>query len=242
MVITKKAVDSEYYKNKTRQLLKKLDINYNNVSYYINSFIHKSIVNERPDFTPKDNERLEFLWDAVLELIITDNLFNDFPEKPEWELTDMRSSIVRGTNLANIAIKLNLEEHLLLWKWEELSWWRNNNYLLANLVEAFLWAIYTDLGYDTACDFVNKYIYPSLKDITKSNSFKDYKTLVQELAQSNLDITPHYEVISESWPDHNKNFVVWVFLWKKKIWEWTWTSKKKAQEEAAKNWYNKISN
>lgn len=240
MVITQKAINSEYHIKITEEFLVSLEIDYKDISYYINSFIHRSIVNERPDFAPKHNERLEFLWDAVLELVITNNLFKDYPKKTEWELTDMRSSIVRWTNLSNIALKLKLQEFLLLWKGEELSWGRTNNYLLANLVEAFLWAIYIDLGFDVASDFVNKHIYPTLKEITEANSFKDYKTIIQELAQSDLDITPHYEVISESWPDHDKNFVIWVYLWKKKIWEWEWSSKKKAQENAAKNWYNQI--
>lgn len=242
MVITQKAIENDYYIKRTINLLDSLDIKYKNIELYINSFIHRSIVNEKPDFTPKHNERLEFLWDAVLELVITENLFNDYSKKTEWELTDMRSAIVRWSNLAKIALELWLEEHLLLWKWEELSWWRSNNYLLANLVEAFLWAIYLDLGFTKATIFVNNHIYPSLKKINENNSFKDYKTLIQELIQSSSEITPHYEVISESWPDHDKIFIVWIYLDKKLIWEGKGSSKKKAQEKAAENWYNKLSN
>ncbi len=242
MVITKKAVENEEIKKKIAWLLKELNIKYNVISDYILAFIHRSIVNERPDFAPVHNERLEFLWDAVLELIITDNLFVDFTDKQEWELTDMRSSIVRWKNLAKIAKKLWFSKYLFLGKWEELSWWRDNDYILANTVEAFLWALYLDKWFKEASIFVNKYIYITLKDILKKDSIKDYKTLIQELIQAKYDITPIYKVLKESWPDHNKLFIIWIFMWDKCIWEWSWSSKKKAQESAAKDAFLKINN
>ncbi len=237
MVITKKAIESEAMIEKFEWLLAKLDIDYNDISNYILAFIHRSIVNEKPDYAPEHNERLEFLWDAVLELVITNNLYLNYPKKTEWELTDIRSALVRGTNLAKVAKKLDFSDYLILGKWEEKSWWRENDYLLANVVESLLWAIFLDLWFKKAEDFIDTHIYPTIEDILKYNLIKDFKTNIQEYAQAKYDITPSYEVIDESWLDHDKTFEVWVYLNDKLIWKWEWTSKKKAQEKAAEIWY-----
>lgn len=235
MVITIKAIESKAQINKFEKLLIDLEIDYKNISNYILSFIHRSIVNERPDYTPEHNERLEFLWDAVLEVVITENLFKDFPKEPEWILTDIRSALVRGKNLAKIAKKLNFSEYLLLWKWEEKWWWRNNDYLLANVVEAFIWAIYLDLGFERAKKFIDDEIYSTIWEILEKNEIKEYKTLIQELAQAKYEVTPTYNVLSESWFDHEKTFTVWIYFKNVLKQTWIWSSKKKAQEDAAKN-------
>lgn len=240
MVIKKKAIDNPAQIEKFEKLLNWLDIKYKDISHYILAFIHRSVVNEMPNFAPEHNERLEFLWDAVLELVVTNNLFNDYRKKTEWELTDLRSAIVRWTNLAKIARNLNFSEYLILWRWEEAWWWRNNDYLLANVVEAFLWAIYIDLWINAATNFSDKHIYPTVNNILKDNLMKDYKTTIQEYAQAKYEITPSYKVISESWLDHLKTFKVWVYIWDKLVGEWEWSSKKKAQEKAAENWFNNI--
>ena len=242
MVMTQKAVLNEFYRNKSAKLLEKLDIKYIDISLYVLCFIHRSIVNERPDIAPNHNERLEFLWDAVLELVITDALYKDFPEKTEWDLTDIRSALVRWTNLAKIAQKLWFSEYLLLGKWEEKTWWRENNYILANTVESFIWAIYVDLGIESATKFILNNIYTTLPNILEKNLTKDYKTLFQEFSQSKFEITPIYKLISEDWPDHDKNFEVWAFIDDNIFWIWIWSSKKKAQEDAAKTAYLKITN
>lgn len=233
MVITRKAIENEIQIKKITELLYNLNIDFNDIKLYILAFIHRSIVNERPDFAPEHNERLEFLWDAVLELITTDNLYNDYKDKTEWELTDIRSAIVRWRNLSTIARKLELNEYLLLWKWEEKSWGRENDYLLANVVEALIWAIYLDLGLSQAREFIEKNIYPSVIDIVKYNLLKDFKTSIQEYAQAHFDVTPTYNVLSEKWLDHDKIFEVWIYFWDTLKWIWKWTSKKKAQEKAA---------
>jgi len=235
-----KAAECVHIQEKISKLLNDLWIEYNDIKIYIQSFIHKSIVNERNDYAPKDNERLEFLWDAILELIITKKLYFDYQEKNEWELTDYRSTIVRWTNLANTASELKFEEYLLLWKWEEKIWWRQNNYILANTMEAFLGALYIDKWYEIVENFILKYIYSKLENILENSQTKDYKTLFQEIAQAEFEITPNYILISESWPDHNKNFEVWVYVWEKILWIWTWTSKKKAQEKAAELAFNSL--
>jgi len=242
LVVTEKAINNKIVQDKIIKILDKLEIKYNDISLYVLAFIHRSIVNEKPDFAPEHNERLEFLWDAVLELSITKNLYIDFPTKPEWELTDIRSALVRGTNLAIVAKTNGLPEYLLLWKGEELSWGRTNDYLLANVVEALLGAIYLDLWMDVASEFVNKYIYTTLEDILKNNKTKDHKTVIQEYAQAEFEITPTYEILSESGPDHDKTFEVGVYLWEKIIGTGIGSSKKKAQEAAAEQWYNSLIN
>ena len=234
MVITTQAIKNPNYIKKYSRLLNNLKINFKNIELYILAFIHKSIVNERPDLAPEHNERLEFLWDAVLELVITDRLFRDFPEKPEWELTDIRSALVRWRNLAIISKKLWFNDYLILWNWERKTWWAENDYILANTVEAFIWAIYLDLGYEVAKEFILDNIYKtSLNDILEKKLFKDPKSNIQEFIQAKYDITPHYELIWESGPDHNKEYKVWIFMWEKKLANWTGTSKKKAEEAAA---------
>jgi len=240
LVITKKAVDSEVCSIKVGQLLEKLNIPHTNISLFILAFIHRSIVNERNDYAPEHNERLEFLWDAILELVITEQLYNDFPSTQEWELTDMRSALVRWRNLAEIAKNLNFQEYLILWKWEEKSWWRENDYILANTVESFLGALYLDSGFELARDFIKKHIYSTLWNLQKNKLFKDFKTLLQEYTQATVDITPHYEVLEDIWPDHDKTYTVWVYIWSKHIWIWKWSSKKKAQEAAAENAYQQF--
>lgn len=237
MVITKKAVDSPKSQHKIQKLLDELWIEVEDIKVFVLSFIHRSIVNERGDFAPEHNERLEFLWDAVLELAITRKLYQDFPEKPEGEMTDMRSALVRGRNLAEVAKELSFQDYLFLGKWEEKSGGRENDYILANTLEAFLWALYLDRGYDITEEFIVNTIYTTLPEIEKNNLFKDFKTMLQEFTQAHQDITPHYEVISESGPDHDKSFLVWVFLKTQKIGEGTGSSKKKAQESAAENAY-----
>ena len=240
MVITRKAILWEQEAKSISKFLDKLNIKAKDISIYILAFIHRSIVNERPDYAPEHNERLEFLGDAVLELIITEKLFLDFPEKTEWELTDIRSALVRWKNLAKIAIKLELNKLLFLWKWEEKTWWRNNDYILANTVEALLWAIYLDQWYKVAQNFVIDFIYSTLDEILSNNLTKDFKTLFQESAQAEYEKTPSYNVLLEEWPDHNKIFEVWVFIGDDMIATWKWSSKKKAQEDAAKNAFNII--
>ena len=240
MVVATNATKNKKYIDKYSKLLSDLKIDFNNIEGYILAFIHRSVVNERPDFAPEHNERLEFLWDAVLELVVTNELFKDYPEKTEWELTDIRSAIVRGRNLAEVSIKLWFNEYLILWNWERLSGWENNNYILANCVESFIWAIYTDLGYAIASDFIRKYLYSTLDTILEKKLFKDAKSSIQEYIQAQFDITPSYKVLKEDWPDHNKNFTVGVYMWEKFLWEWNWSSKKKAEESAAENAYSLI--
>lgn len=238
MVVSKSLYENERLINKVEGLLKELWIEERNINHYLLSFVHRSFVNERADVSNQHNERLEFLGDAVLELVVTSYLYNDFPEKPEWELTDIRSSLVRGRNLAIVAKNLAFPEYLILWKGEDKWGWRDNDYILANTVEAFLGAIYIDLGYKQAEKFILTHIYSTLDNILSNDYIKDPKSLLQEFTQADIGITPNYNVLSETGPDHDKTFVVWVYLDANMVWEWRWSSKKKAQEDAALNAFN----
>lgn len=235
--MTKKisSFDHKEFEQKVEKLLIFLQIPYKNLSLYIQSFIHKSVLNEKSTNFTSSNERLEFFWDAVLELTVTEMLFFNFPEKEEWELTDIRSALVRWKNLANISKNILFNDYIILSRWEILAWWNENPYILANTLEAFLWAIYVDLGYDYSKNFVEKYIYSSLEFILDQCLHIDPKSQLQELVQSKHNYTPTYEVLNETWLDHDKNYNIWVYIFDKLIWEGNWSSKKKAQKDAAEN-------
>ncbi|EKE28004.1 MAG: hypothetical protein ACD_3C00111G0021 [uncultured bacterium (gcode 4)] len=234
------SLDHKEFEQKVESLLRFLQIPYKDLSLYAKSFVHKSVLNEKSTKFIDSNERLEFFWDAVLELTVTEMLFFNYPEKEEWELTDIRSAVVRWKNLANIASDLNFNEYIVLSKWETLAWWNDNPYILANTLEAFLWAIYIDLGYKEAKKFVEDKIYSSLENILSQSLHIDPKSQLQEIVQSKFNITPTYEVIDESGLDHEKNYRIWVYFWEKLIWEWNGSSKKKAQKSAAEDALTKI--
>jgi len=242
MVVTRQATKNPNYVEKYSQFITNdLKIEFKNIELYILAFIHRSVVNERPDFAPEHNERLEFLGDAVLELVATDRLYKDYPEKTEWELTDIRSALVRWRNLAIISRKLWFNEYLILGNWERKTGWADNDYILANTVESVIWAIYLDLGFKIAQEFIIDNLYKtSIDNILEKKLFKDAKSAIQEFVQAKFDITPKYNVLSESGPDHNKNFEVGVYMWEKQIWIWKGSSKKKAEEQAAINACNLI--
>jgi ribonuclease-3 len=241
MVVTQQATKNKNYIEKYSDFISDLKIEFKNIELYILAFIHRSVVNERPDFAPEHNERLEFLWDAVLELVTTERLFIDFPEKTEWELTDIRSALVRWRNLALVSRRLGLNDYLILWNWERKSWGSENDYILANTVESVIWAIYLDLWFKITKEFILDNIYKtSISDILHKKLFKDAKSKIQEYSQAEFEITPKYKLLSESWPDHDKNFEVWIYIEEKQIWTGVWSSKKKAEESAAIDACNSI--
>ena len=196
------------------------------------AFTHRSAVNESSKIA-RHNERFEFLGDAVLELIATEFLFKNFPNHPEGELTNFRSALVKGDHLAEVAKKLDLGSYLVLSRGEAKSGGSEKEYLLANLVEAFIGAVYLDQGWDTAKQFVEQFVLCDLQGIMDSRLHIDAKSEFQELTQGTIGITPHYEVVSESGPDHDKIFILAAYLGEKKVGEGTGASKKEAQLAAA---------
>ncbi len=195
---------------------------------------HRSYLNEHPEFNFGHNERLEFLGDAVLEIVVTEHLFNAFPQTPEGDLTDWRASLVNAKMLASIAKNLAVEENLYLSKGEAKDAnSKARQYILANAMEALIGAIYLDGGLDSAKKFINQFVISHLEHILTNHLYLDPKSHFQERAQELTGITPHYKVISENGPDHERIFEVGLYLEDKLIAIGRGSSKQEAQVEAA---------
>lgn len=197
------------------------------------AFTHRSYINEHRDEGLAHNERLEFLGDAVLELVVTDHLYHAYPDKPEGELTAYRAALVNTQTLAEQAEALSMNEHLLLSKGEARDTGRARQYILANTFEAVLGAIYLDQGYDAAKEFLLAHLVPRLSEIVEKRLWQDAKSHFQEKAQEVESTTPVYETIEESGPDHDKTFVVGVYLGGALVAQGTGRSKQEAEQAAA---------
>lgn len=198
------------------------------------AFTHRSYVNEHRGEKLEHNERLEFLGDAVLELVVTEHLFEKYPAKPEGELTSFRAGLVNTTSLSVVAKKLGMNEGLLLSKGESKDTGRARQYILANTFEAFVGALYLDQGYDAASAFIEAHLLPLTDDIVGKRLWLDSKSNFQEQAQEKAGVTPTYKVLEESGPDHDKKFVVGVYLSGTLIAEGSGQSKQEAEQEAAR--------
>lgn len=197
------------------------------------AFTHWSYINENPRSGLVHNERLEFLGDAVLELVVTDYLFTTYPEHAEGDLTAYRSALVNAVVAAEVAQDLGMNEYLLLSKGESKDTGRARQTILANAYESFIGALYIDQGYAVCNTFITKTLIPKLKDIISKKTWRDAKSHIQEEAQERLGVTPRYEVIGQLGPDHDKFFTVGVFFGDKKIAEGKGRSKQEAQQSAA---------
>lgn len=196
------------------------------------AFTHRSFLNESPS-QKQSNERLEFLGDSVLSLIISSKLYALRPQDAEGDLTNLRSFIVKTQSLAKAAKELNLGRFLKLSKGEEISGGRDNHQLLANTFEAVLGAIFLDLGIEEAKNFVEAALVPLFADEIESGPPKDAKSQLQELTQNQTKHSPQYKILETTGPDHAKQFRVGVFLQGKKIGEGAGLSKQVAEESAA---------
>jgi len=209
-----------------------LGLSFHNKDLLRQVFIHRSYLNENPGCPLGHNERLEFLGDAVLELIVTEHLYNNYPN-PEGELTAWRSALVRGQHLAEVATRMELGRWLLLSRGEAKSGGKTRQILLANMFEALLGAMYLDLGYPAVQDFVTKHIIAHLDSILAQELHIDAKSKLQEVTQAKVGVTPHYIVLHEEGPDHAKEFTVGVYLDQKKLAEAKGNSKQAAEQSAA---------
>jgi len=216
-----------------KNLEKNLKIFFKNKNLLIEAFCHRSFLNENPNFPYPCNERLEFLGDAVLELITTDYLFKALPEKPEGELTKIRASLVNSKILADVAKKLGFENYLLLSKGEENSQGKAKERILTNTFEAFLGALYLEFGLDFCKNFLEKNLLCLLPEILEKRMFEDPKTKFQELIQEKFKITPTYKVLEEFGPEHSKTFVVGLYIGESLISKGQGSSKQEAEEKAA---------
>lgn len=216
-------------------LEKKLNLKFKNKDLLIQAFCHRSYLNENPDFYLSHNERLEFLGDAVLELAVTEYLYQKYPKKSEGELTNWRAALVNAKQLGDLAKDLDLNEFLLLSRGEAKELGKARMYILANTFEALIGAIYLDQGYQAAKEFVEKKLIKKLPEIIKKGLFRDAKSHFQEEAQERAGITPTYKVLEEWGPDHAKHFIVGVFLNEELAAKGEGSSKQEAELEAAKN-------
>lgn len=194
---------------------------------------HRSYLNENRGQNLSNNERLEFLGDAVLELIISQYIFNKYSERAEGELTSIRSSIVRTESLAQESRKLELGKHLRMSKGEKDSGGKDKDYLLANTYEAVLGAIYLDQGFEQCKEFVKRTLFTKIDEIVEKQLYIDPKTEAQELIQAQRKTTPKYKVLKEEGPDHDKIFTVAIEINGKRETVGKGSSKQKAEEDAA---------
>jgi len=212
---------------------KTIGVKFKNKALLKKAFTHRSYLNEHSKLNLSSNERLEFLGDAILELWVSDQIFNRFPNHPEGYLTNFRAKVVFTESLAKIAQKLNLGSFLLLSRGEGKEGGRQNRSLSANTLEALIGAIYEDQGLRAVQGFLKKNILPQIKKITKEPILKDYKSLLQEVIQKKGKIAPDYRLIKSSGPDHNKTFVFTVLADNRRVGEGKGKTKQTAQQNAA---------
>lgn len=197
------------------------------------AFTHRSYLNESRAGGKEHNERLEFLGDAVLELVVTEFLFAKYPDKPEGDLTAYRAALVNTVSIADAAGKLGMNEFLLLSRGEARDTGRARQIILANAFEALIGALYLDSGYMTAKDFISKHIFHKTDEVVAKNLWQDAKSKLQEIAQEQKGITPTYQLLDQSGPDHDKTFVVGAFIGEEKVAQGVGRSKQEAEQDAA---------
>lgn len=210
-----------------------LGTEFTDTTILLSAVTHRSYLNEHRDATWDHNERLEFLGDAVLELVVTDHLFHKYPEKPEGELTAVRAALVNTVSLSGASEGLGINDFLLMSKGEAKDVGRARQYILANAFEACIGAIYLDQGYDAAKAFIASKLFDKTDEIVRKRLWQDAKSRFQELAQEQVSITPTYETIAQDGPDHDRVFTVGVYLRHELIAEGKGRSKQEAEQQAA---------
>ncbi len=214
------------------KLEKKIGIRFRDKNLLKQAFVHRSYLNENPKFNLDHNERLEFLGDAVLELVVTDYLYKNYPN-PEGELTNWRSALVKRDMLSHVAKILDFENFLYLSKGEKRSEGRARDIILANALEALIGAIYLDKGLEKSGIFIEHNLITHLPEILKNELYLDSKSKFQEMAQEKVGTTPNYKVLKEWGPDHDKEFTMGVYLDKKLAGKGSGPSKQTAEQSAA---------
>ncbi|MBL8031699.1 MAG: ribonuclease III [Candidatus Doudnabacteria bacterium] len=219
----------------TKQDVKKiLGVDPQNLDLYISACTHRSYINEHRSFPLPHNERLEFLGDAVLELVATEHLYRTYPYS-EGELTNFRSALVNYKMLSEIARRIGLGEFLLMSRGEAKDMGRARQVILANAIEAVIGAIYLDLGYAVAAEFIAREVLVELPAIITTGQYMDPKSKLQEIIQEKRGVTPTYGVVSESGPDHDKVFVVAVYVQSAEAGRGAGPSKQEAEVAAAQD-------
>lgn len=220
----------------------KIGLIFKNKALLKEALTHRSYLNENPSWGAPHNERLEFLGDAVLELAVTENLFNRFPDYPEGQLTSLRAALVNYQTMANAARDMDLGNFILLSRGEAKDIGRAREVILANAMEALIGAVYLDSGYAETKKFTEKFVIdPYLGQIIENHLYKDPKSQLQEVAQEKLKLTPTYQLLEEWGPDHKKIFKMGVFFGDKLIAQGEGYSKQEAEIEAARNALKNVS-
>ena len=220
----------------------KIGVNFKDKNLLQQAFTHRSYLNENPSLGLEQNERLEFLGDAVLEMAITEYLYKKYPQKTEGEMTALRAALVNAVTLSEAAGELNIGDLMLLSKGETKSLGKARQYILANALEALIGAIYLNGGYEETFDFLEKNLFGKIEEVIEKKLWIDAKSLFQEKAQELESVTPAYKVLAESGPDHEKVFTMGVFLGDELIADGYGASKQEAEQDAArkalkaKNW------
>jgi len=218
---------------KFNDIQKNIGLTFKNPELLEVALTHRSYLNEHQGAKLENNERLEYLGDAVLELIISDYIFKKYTDKAEGELTSIRSAVVRTESLAEESRRLGIGENLKMSKGEKDSGGKDKDYLLANAYEAVLGAIYLDSGIEECIKFVHRTLIPKIDHIVEHHLFIDPKTQAQEIIQARYKTTPTYVIVKEEGPDHDKKFTVALLINKKEKAQGQGTSKQKAEENAA---------
>jgi len=209
-----------------------IGLKFENYDLLLNAFIHRSYLNENHKANLESNERLEFLGDAVLELVVTEYLYATY-QKPEGELTAIRSALVRGKHLSEIAQSIGLFDNILLSQGEKSGSEKSQSLIMANAFEALVGAIYLDQGYDAVKQFILKNVISKTQEIINSKLYVDAKSEFQEKVQEKFKFTPNYKVLDESGPDHNKKFICGVFIDGSLVAKGEGMSKNQAEQDAA---------
>ncbi|MCL2670248.1 MAG: ribonuclease III [Syntrophaceae bacterium] len=225
---------NEERKKSLRELEETLKHRFADLSLLDTALTHRSFVNESTELGLRDNERLEFLGDAVLELTVSDLLMRVFPECDEGELSKRRASVVNEQPLAELARHFRLGAYLLLGRGEENSQGRTKPSLLANAFESVVAALFLDANFDKTSAFVRRLFLPLVEEESPSPLYRDYKTAVQEVCQVRFCELPRYQVLSEAGPDHDKRFQAGLVLGKEVLATGWGKNKKEAEQQAAR--------
>ena len=213
----------------------KIGIKFKDKNLLKQAFTHRSYLNENPSLALEQNERLEFLGDAILEMAITEYLYKKYPKKTEGEMTALRAALVNSIMLSEVASGLNIGDLMLLSKGEAKSLGKARQYILANAFEALIGAVYLEHGYEKICEFLKNNLFGKIEEVIEKKLWIDAKSLFQEKAQELESVTPLYKVLTESGPDHEKVFVMGVFLGSDLVAEGKGASKQEAEQDAARN-------